>query len=101
MPRYQSFPFNTEILYNKHPVESTTDAKDSESPCTPTLMASGKENSNGYGSDSSVDTIGRSSRIIDNGNTIFIISFHFILNSLYRVKLQKTDLQTALLVYKN
>ena len=27
--------------------------------------------------------------------------YHFILNSLYRVKLQKTDLQTALLIYKN
>ena len=29
------------------------------------------------------------------------ISFHFILNSLYRVELQKSDLQTALLIYKN
>ena len=28
------------------------------------------------------------------------LSFHFILNSLYRVKLQKSDLQTALLIYK-
>ena len=26
-------------------------------------------------------------------------SFHFILNSLYRVKLQKSDLQTALLIF--
>ena len=31
---------------------------------------------------------------------IVFISFHFILNSLYRVKLQKTDLQTALLIYR-
>jgi len=70
VPRYQSFPFNTEILYNnynKHPVVSAMDARDPHSPCTPTLMASRKESSNGFGSNSSVDTIGPSSRIIDNG----------------------------------
>ena len=83
VPRYQSFPFNTEILYNnynKHPVVSAMDARDPHSPCTPTLMASRKESSNGFGSNSSVDTLGPSSRIIDNGNTIF---YHEVCNYLH------------------
>ena len=40
--------------------------------------------------------------IVGSTNRAFMqVSYHFILNSLYRVKLQITDLQTAQLIYKN
>ena len=68
VPRYQSFPFNTEILYNKQSLCTATGAKDCQSPDTPTLMVDSMDGSNGFGSNSSVDTISACSKIFDNGN---------------------------------
>ena len=84
VPRYQSFPFNTEILYKKHPLEHIKGEKSPQSPDTPTLMFSGMEESNGFGSNGSVDTISTSFKIIENGKKIEI----FIkINQLYSSKL--------------
>ena len=82
LPRYQSFPFNTEILYKKHPLELITGEKSSQLPDTPTLMASGMEENNGFGSDNSVDTISSNTKLIDNGKIIEIFSNSFIFFSI-------------------
>ena len=67
VPRYQSFPFNTEILYNKQEFAESRVAKDSQLPNSPTLTVSDAKEKNGFGSNTSMDAIS-DQKMFDTGN---------------------------------